>query len=73
MKREYQFPTIKVLNLLIAGSFADGVASIEGNTDLNYGGGSDEPARAKEYDATDGSVWADEMWNPSGWTDEDSE
>lgn len=56
---------IKTVDLcqILAGT----VDTIDGNGNIGFGGGSDEPAR--EYDVTEGSVWADDTWDEGVWTE----
>lgn len=55
MKKNYQKPTMNVVKIqhqqhLLAGS----IDSVDGgDTDINYGGGSSGPARARSFDGWD--------------------
>lgn len=66
MGKKYINRIPRIIMATLAGTAVD---TIDGNSNIGFGGGNDEPARAREYDVTEGSVWADDMWVREGWTE----
>ena len=60
MKKNYQQPSTKVVNVKAASMLSTSVNGIGGNTTLRYGGGNSGVARAREYNGW-GDDW-DEEW-----------
>lgn len=53
MKKRYMKPVVAVYKLQSQGIICTSLNSAEGNADIRYGGGSNEPARARHFNDWD--------------------
>lgn len=63
--KKYIKPTTKCVSIEYSNFIADSLRSTTGNADLNYGGGSTEDARARQYDTWNNGIDEHDngLWN----------